>query len=157
MENETKVKVGDQAEDFALNDQDKNEFKLSANKGKKVLLSFHPLAWTGICAQQMKSLEDNKETFESLNTVVVGLSVDSVPCKNAWAESLGIKNTQLLSDFWPHGGISKQFGLLKEDAGISNRANVIVDEDGTVAFLKVYEIKTLPDIKEIIEFLKNMK
>jgi peroxiredoxin len=157
MENKTTVNIGDQAEDFTLKDQNKNEFKLFENKGKKVLLSFHPLAWTSICAQQMKSLEENKEAFDSLNTIAVGLSVDSVPCKNAWAESLGIKDTQLLSDFWPHGAVAKQFGLFKGDAGISNRANVIVDENDKIVFVKVYEIKTLPDINEIIEFLKNME
>lgn len=152
-----RAKVGDMAKDFVLKDQNEKEFKLSEQKGKRVLLSFHPLAWTGVCADQMKSLEANKETFDSLNTVAVGLSVDSAPSKKAWADTLGIKNTSLLADFWPHGEVAKLFGIFREKNGISERANILVDESGKIVFVKVYPIPELPDINEIIDFLKNLK
>jgi peroxiredoxin len=152
-----RAKVGDVAKDFVLKDQNEKEFKLSEQKGKRVLLSFHPLAWTGVCADQMKSLEANKETFDSLNTVAVGLSVDSAPSKKAWADTLGIKNTSLLTDFWPHGEVAKLFGVFREKNGISERANILVDENGKIVFVKVYPIPELPDINEIIDFLKNLK
>ena len=84
-ESRTQLKKGDIAPDFILRDQSGKEFKLSDLKGKKVLLSFHPLAWTRVCSQQMQSLEENKNVFESLNTVAVGLSVDTAPSKKAWA------------------------------------------------------------------------
>ncbi len=150
------VKVGESAKDFTLKDQNKEEVKLSSFAGKKVLLSFHPLAWTAICAKQMQSLEVNKETFDSLGTVALGLSVDTVPSKKAWADVLVIRNTQLLSDFWPHGEVAKSYGIFNEEHGISKRANIIIDEKQKIAFVKVYEIKTLPDINEIIDFIKNM-
>ena len=144
------------APDFTLKDQNGKDFKLEDLRGKRVLLSFHPLAWTGICAKQMQSLEANKETFQSLNTVPVGISVDSVPTKKAWAEDLKIKDVRLLSDFWPHGRVAKLYGIFQEDKGIAGRANIIVDEKGKVAFFKVYEISELPDINEIIEVLKKL-
>jgi peroxiredoxin len=149
------LSIGDDAPDFALMDQHNSEFRLSELKGKKVLLSFHPLAWTGVCAQQMKALEANKSKFDELNTVAVGLSVDSIPTKHAWAKDLGIKDTRILSDFWPHGQVAKLYGLFRNKQGTSKRANVIIDEDGKVAFVKVYDIPELPDIDEIIEFLKK--
>ena len=121
-----------------------------------MLLSFHPLAWTGVCAQQMQSLQANIETFESLNTVPVGISVDSVPTKKAWAEDLKIKDIRLLSDFWPHGQVAKLYGIFREDKGFAERANVIVDENGKIVFSKVYEISQLPDIDEIIGVLKKL-
>ena len=152
---ENEIKVQDKARDFTLKDQDKSDFTMSQHEGKRVLLSFHPLAWTGICAKQMKSLEDSKQIFDSLNTVAVGISVDSAPCKSAWAESLGIKDTRLLADFWPHGEVAKRYGIFNEEHGFSKRANIIVDEEQTIVFVKVYEIKTLPDINEIIDFLKK--
>ena len=152
-----RAKVGDVAKDFVLKDQNEKEFKLSEQKGKRVLLSFHPLAWTGVCADQMKSLEANKETFDLLDTVAVGLSVDSTPSKKAWADTLGIKNTSLLADFWPHGEVAKLFGIFREKNGISERANILVDESGKIVFFKVYPIPELPDINEIIDFLKNLK
>jgi peroxiredoxin len=150
------IKVGDKAIDFTLKDQDGNEVTLSQFAGKKVLLSFHPLAWTGVCTKQMQSLEANKEAFDSLNTVALGMSVDTVPTKKAWVESMKVENTRLLSDFWPHGKVAKEYGLFIDEKGISKRANVIIDENQNIVFVKVYEISTLPDINEIIDFIKGM-
>ena len=157
MDEERKQEIGKPASDFSLKDQNGKDFKLSSFKGKKVLLSFHPLAWTDVCAKQMKSLEDNKSILDSLNTVALGMSVDTVPSKKAWAESLGIKNTPLLSDFWPHGYVAKAYGIFREKNGFSERANIILDEDQKIIFFKVYEIGKLPDINEIINFIKNFK
>ena len=150
------LNVGDDAPDFTLKDQNEEKFHAADCKGKRVLLSFHPLAWTQVCADQMKSLEANQSAFAELNTIAVGLSVDSVFCKKAWAESLGIKKTRLLADFWPHGGVAKSYGLFIDKIGISNRANVIVDEKGDIAFVKVYDIPQLPDITEILDFIRTM-
>jgi len=153
--NEKKViKVGEKAPDFTLKDQHNKELRLSELKGKKVLLSFHPLAWTKVCARQMQSLEKNRKVFDRLNTVALGLSVDTVPSKHAWAKELGIKETRLLSDFWPHGEVAKLYGIFRAENGISGRANIIVDEEQKVIFVKVYDISQLPDIDEIINFLK---
>ena len=152
-----KVKIGDMAKDFILSDQDGNKFQLSSLKGRTVLLSFHPLAWTSLCAEQMKSLEKNQERFNKLNTVAVGMSVDTVPSKKAWAKELGIKNTRLISDFWPHGKIADLYGIFREKEGTSERANIIVDEKGRVVFLRIYPISQLPDIEEIIKVLEDLE
>ena len=151
------IQVGEKAEDFTLYDQDKQEFTLSKYKGKRVLLSFHPLAWTSVCAKQMKSLEDNWDVFEELNTVAVGISIDSSPSKKAWADSLGIQNTRLLADFWPHGKIAQQFGIFRENDGISERVNIIINEKQEIEYIQIYEISQLPDINEIITVLKSEK
>jgi peroxiredoxin len=147
------VKVGTKAKDFVLRDQHNKELRLSDLKGKKVLLSFHPQAWTPVCARQMKSLEQNLPVFEKLNTVALGLSVDTVPSKHAWAKSLEIKNTRLLSDFWPHGKVAKLYDVFLPKDGISKRANIIIDEKGRIKFVKVYPISQLPAIQEIIKIL----
>jgi peroxiredoxin len=149
-------KIGEIAPDFTLRDHNSKELKLSELRGKRVLLSFHPLAWTEVCAKQMQSLEANKDIFASLNTAPMGLSIDSVPCKKAWADSLGIKTVPLLSDFWPHGEVASAYGIFRNKDGFSERANIIVDEKGKVVFLKVYEIRQLPDIDEIIGFMKGL-
>ena len=150
------IQLGKKVNDFILKDQNGQDFQLSEYRGEKVLLSFHPLAWTSVCAQQMKALEKSKRSFDKLNTVAVGLSVDSVPCKAAWAKSLKIKKTKILADFWPHGDVAKSMGLLRTE-GFSERANVIVNEAGKVIFVKVYPIKQLPDIGEILDVLKLNK
>jgi len=151
-----KLKIGDKSKDFSLQDQNDQEFTLSDLKGKRVLLSFHPLAWTPVCAEQMKSLESSKKIFDSLSTIAVGVSVDTAPSKKAWAESLGIKNTRLLSDFWPHGKVAGLYGIFRTKEGFSERANIIIDENQKIAFFKIYKLGQLPDIQEIISVLKKM-
>ena len=100
--------------------------------------------------------EDNRDVFQELNMLSVGISVDSLPCKKAWAESLGITYTPLLCDFWPHGAVAYQYGLFREANGFSERANVLIDEKQKVRFVKVYPVHSVPDIKEIIAFARGL-
>ncbi len=147
------IKVGDSIQEFKVEDHKGNEVTLDSIKGKKVLFSFHPLAWTGVCIDQMRSLEREFDRIKGKGIdEVYGVSVDAQPGKEVWAKSLGIENIKLLSDFEPKGDLAKKLGLYKEDMGISGRANVVV-EDGKVTFVKEYEIPTLPDIDELIENL----
>jgi peroxiredoxin len=83
----------------------------------------------------------------------LGLGVDSVPSNKAWAKSMNIENTRLLSDFWPHGEIARKYGAFRENDGFSERANIIIDEGQTVVFAKVYPTSELPDFEEIFKFL----
>jgi len=149
------IKSGETAPDFELDGHDGKPVRLSELKGKMVLLSFHPLAWTGVCSKQMKSLEKNYGAFKKLNTVAFGVNIDSVPSKKAWANELELKKTRLLSDFWPHGDVARKFGIFREKDGFSERANIIVDEGGKVIFSKVYAIGELPDIDEIIDRIRK--
>ncbi len=147
--------IGSIAPEFNLKDQDGNVIQLSKLRGKKVLLSFHPLAWTSVCADQMKSLELAYEEFQSLNVLPIGISVDPVPSKKAWAESLGLKKLRIISDFWPHGEVAKAFDIFREKDGFSERANILIDEEGKIVWFKVYPIRQLPDLGEILSFLKS--
>jgi peroxiredoxin len=141
------------APDFKLKDQNGTEVHLADLRDKKVLLSFHPLAWTRVCADQMKSLEANHERFKELNAIALGISIDSVPSKNAWAKELGIQETQLLADFWPHGEIASLYEIFRHKDGFSERANIILDEKQRVVFARTYPLSHLPDIDELIEFM----
>ncbi|MFH1438723.1 MAG: peroxiredoxin [Pseudomonadota bacterium] len=150
MGDKTIIQPGTQAPDFTLKDQDEKEVRLSGLKGKKVLLSFHPLAWTAVCAKQMKALEDNYEVFRERGAVALGLSIDHAPTKRAWAKELGIAGTRLLADFWPHGEAAKAYDNFIDKLGFSGRANVLIDETGKVVWSKVYELSELPDIEEVL-------
>jgi peroxiredoxin len=147
------ISTGVKAPDFKLKDQNGKTVKLSALKGKKVLLSFKPLAWTSVCHDQIRLLEENHLHFDELNTVVLGLGVDSVPSNKAWAKSMNVEHTKLLSDFWPHGEVAQKYGVFRENDGFSERANIIIDEGQTVVFAKVYPTSELPDFAEIFKFL----
>jgi peroxiredoxin len=147
------IKIGSVAPDFILKDQHNKEFKLSDFRGKKVLLSWHPLAFTKVCTRQMQALEKNYKAFARLNTVPAGMSVDTVPSKHAWAKAIKVKQLRMLSDFWPHGAVAKKLGIMRKE-GFSERANIVVDEQGRVAWAKVYPIKELPDMNEVLAVLE---
>ena len=150
------IEVGDAAPDFTLKDHNGGDVSLAALRGKKVVLGFHPLAWTAVCAQQMKDLEASAAAFEKLGAVALGISVDSSFTKRAWAENLGITKTALLADFWPHGGVASAYGIFREIEGTSKRVVFIVDAAGKVRFKKVYPISQVPDIKEIIAEVEKL-
>ena len=150
------IKVGDVAPDFTLKDQYRERVTLSDYRGRKVVLSFHPLAGTSVCTLQMQDLEKHKADLDRLNAVALGLSVDAVPSKRAWADSIGVRETRLLSDFWPHGAVAQAYGIFREKDGHSERAAFIVDEEGVVRFRKVYPIGEVPDIQEILAVLEEL-
>lgn len=148
------IQVNQEAIDFTLKDQFKEDVKLSELKGKKVILSWHPLAYTPVCTDQMRSLERNYERIqEKGDTVVIGLSVDPFPAKAKWADILDLKDLKIVSDFFPYAEVTKAYGLFNEENGASKRANVIIDEEGKVKWVKVYGGSELPDIEEVIDNL----
>ncbi|HOW50562.1 MAG TPA: redoxin domain-containing protein [bacterium] len=138
------------APDFNLKDQFGHDVKLSALKGKKVLLSFHPLAWTPVCEIQMKCLELKRQEFEKLNTVPLGISVDSTYSKREWANFIELDQVQILADFWPHGEVAKKYGQFIDKGGVSGRVNILIDETGKVIWMKIYQIPQVPDIEEVL-------
>ena len=153
---EKRIAAGEIMERFSLKDQDNVAWDSSSARGKRLLLSFHPLAWTPVCAEQMIELEKNMQVLDELDTVPVGISVDPVPSKSAWAGDLKLARLRLLSDFWPHGKIAKDLGLFRENDGFSERANVLVNEQGIVVFVKTYPIGQVPDLQEVLDFIRGL-
>lgn len=149
------VKKGDKAPAFDLTDQNGEHVKSSDFKGKKVFLSWHPLAFTPVCTDQMRALDRNYDVFEEHGIVPLGISVDPQPSKAAWARALSLTNLKILSDFNPLGKVSKDFGIFNEESGASGRAVALIDENGEVLWSKVYDVPQLPDIHEILDVVKK--
>lgn len=149
------IQVGTIAPDFTLKNQHGELVNLRKLNGKKVILAFHPLAFTRICTYQMQDLETHKEDFIRLNTIALGISVDPQPSKHAWAKDIGIKDTSLLADFWPHGAVAIAYGIFRGVEGSSERATIIIDEESIIRWFKIYPTKERPDINEIITELQK--
>lgn len=149
--------VGDKASDFTLKNQLNHDATPLTLEGRRILLSFHPLAWTSVCEIQMRALELKHDVFNELGVAAYGISVDSVQCKKAWAEAIGVKETNLLADFWPHGGVADQYGLFLKDKGISGRANILIGVDRRIEWIKVYDIPQIPDIEALIDFIREKR
>lgn len=93
--------------------------------------------------------------FEQHNAQVLGISVDSVPCNTAWADSLGGLDYPLLSDFWPHGETATHYGVLR-DEGFTERAVFVIDTNGVVQYVDVHDIQEPPDPKEVLKALDQI-
>lgn len=135
---------------FTLKDQDDQEVKFADFKGRKFLLSFHPLAWTPVCARQMKDLDGLYDQFTAKGVTPFGVSIDQQFSKKAWAESLGLTKLRLLADFWPHGALAEALGCFIPKAGMSGRSNFLIGGAGEVIWSKRHEIKEQPDFKSIL-------
>jgi glutaredoxin len=104
----------------------------------------------------MPSYEAQKERFERYDTQVLGISVDSVPCLVAWAESLGGITYPFLSDFWPHGEIAQRYGVLRSE-GKTERALFIIDKEGIIRYIDIHDIDDQPDNEELFAELDKFQ
>ena len=148
------LKVGDEAPDFELRSHRGGTVKLSDFRGKrKVVVAFHPLAFTPVCAAQMCGYQSDLSRFDAAGATVLGISIDAQPSKSAWAQTLGAISFDLLSDFYPHGDVARKYGVFREKDGISERAIFVVDKAGKIAWVKVYDIPQQPDNADLLSAL----
>jgi peroxiredoxin len=149
--------AGQEAPDFELRSHKGGTVKLSDFRGKKnVVLAFHPLAFTPVCANQMRAYESDLSQFDKSEAAVLGISIDAQPAKAAWAKTLDSISYDLLSDFHPHGEVAKKYGVFREKEGFSERAIFVIDKNGRIAWSKVYAIPELPNNQEVLAALKQL-
>ncbi len=99
--------------------------------GKETWIIFIPFAFTGVCENELCDIRDNSNTYMSETRNAVIISCDSEPTQKAWIESIGFKGS-IVSDFHPHGKISKDFGVFNADLGCSNRISFLLNSEGKV-------------------------
>jgi alkyl hydroperoxide reductase subunit AhpC len=82
--------------------------------------------------------------------------VDSTFTNAAWANSLGVENVPLLSDFFPHGEVAQSYGALRDD-GYAELVIFIIDQEGVIRYIDVNEIDELPDNEVILTELARLR
>ena len=116
------IQAGEIAPDFTLSDQHGEELTLSELVAEQpVALVFFPLAFSGICTGELCELRDNIQVFSDARVRLLGISVDSVHTLRAWATQEDYEFS-ILSDFWPHGAVAKEYGAFVGERGIATRA-----------------------------------
>ena len=126
------IEVGQVAPDFTLKNQFGEEVTLSSFRGQKnVVLIFFPLSFTGICTGELCEIRDRAPEFQDENVQVLGVSCDSSATHKVFADQENL-NYPLLSDFWPHGEVSRNFGVFNDDFGFAIRGTFIIDREGVV-------------------------
>jgi peroxiredoxin len=120
---------GSQAPDFTLGSTSGGNVTLSALKGRNVLLAFFPLAFTRVCTAELCAFSEDFSQFEAKDTVILPISVDSVPTLKEFKakEKMTI---DLLSDFKREA--SRAYGVLMEDAFFAARAYIVIDRQGII-------------------------
>ncbi len=149
------IEVGQPAPEFTLKDQSQKEVSLKDFRGQNVVLAFYPLDFSPVCSKEHACFHDDFSQFNGLNAQILGISVDSAWTHKAFAEKLGI-DYPLLADFHPKGAVAQKFGLYLQDKGITNRATVIVDKEGIVRYVNVYDIPQQRANQELIAALKTL-
>jgi len=151
------LQIGDQAPDFKLFSSELKEVSLSDYRGKKLIIQFFPMAFTGVCTAQLCTMRDSFGYYTGMNAEVVGISVDS-PFTLAKFKEEQAYQFPLLSDF--NKDVSKAYGAFYEDfvfnlKGVSKRAAFVIDEQGTIIHTEVLEdAGNMPDfavLKQVIE------
>ena len=147
--------VGAPAPDFTLPSTADADVTLSKLRGRNVLLAFFPLAFTGTCTREMSAFTEDYAQFESAETVVLPISVDSVPTLKEFKSKERI-TVDLLSDF--KRDVSRQYGTLLEERFFSNRAYVLIDKAGVVQWTFMEDTPgTRRENAELLEHLRALR
>jgi len=126
------LEVGDRAPVFSLKNQSGEMVSLADFAGKKnVLVMFYPFAFSGICTGEICEINEDLPKFQNDDVEMISISCDPHHALRAFAEKENIK-TILLSDFWPHGAVAKEYGVFLEDLGFANRGTFLIDKSGIV-------------------------
>jgi peroxiredoxin len=128
------IAAGEPAPDFTLRDQDGKEASLSDYRGRRVLLVFYPQDFSPVCSDQLSVYQEVKPEIEAKGVELLGISIDHPWAHKAFQEKLGA-DTRLLADFEPKGEVARAYGAYLEKLGHANRSLVLVDEEGTVAWV----------------------
>lgn len=123
--------IGTPAPPFELRDQNKELVSLESLKGSKTLIVFMPFPFTGICDGETCAIRDHLTQLNDLESNVVIITVHAVPVAKKWSDENGF-TFPVLSDYWPHGEVSKSYGAFNETVGAANRYTFVLDADGIV-------------------------
>jgi peroxiredoxin len=154
------VSVGQAAPDFelpALIAGVRQPLRLSAYRGQKsVVLAFYPFNWQPTTAAQLIGYQRQRAQVLASNAETIAITVDSIMNSAAWEREIGPFDFPMCSDFWPQGEVCERYGVLRksgEDAGASERAVVVVDRSGSVAFRKDYSDGQSASLEDLLALL----
>lgn len=152
-----KVKVGQKAPDFKLPSVSGEFISLGRYRDKKnVVLSFVPAAWTPVCSDQWPGYNIARDLFEERNAVLLGITVDNIPTLFSWTNQMGRLWFPVLSDFYPHGRVADQYGILRSD-GVSERALIVIDKQGVIRYIDVHDINERPSLEKLMDALDKLQ
>ncbi|MEU8955469.1 peroxiredoxin [Streptomyces sp. NPDC048518] len=148
------IVTGTKAPEFELKDNHGRTVRLADFRGEKnVVLLFYPFAFTGVCTGELCALRDELPKFVNDDTQLLAVSNDSIHTLRVFAEQEGLEYP-LVSDFWPHGEVSRAYGVFDEEKGCAVRGTFIIDKEGVVRWSVV---NNLPDARDLNEYVTALE
>ena len=149
------LQIGSEVPDFELPNTEGGQTNLSSYRGKSVLVMFYPFAFSGICTGELCEIRDNLKDFQNEQVQIISISTDPMYSNKAFAAAEGYE-FPVLSDFWPHGKVSKQFGVFNEDRGCATRGSFLIDKNGILRWSVINSLgekRNLDDYKAALASL----
>ena len=151
------VRTGDKAPEFDFEVTHGERVRLTDFRGRSnVLLVFHPFAFTPVCEEEARELQENLESFRNAQTEIVFVSCDSASTRQAWKREIGADYV-FASDFWTHGEAAKAYGVFNERNGAPHRGTFLIDKDGTViwSLVKVRDERRTEMVPDSLDTLRT--
>ncbi|MFB6216405.1 MAG: peroxiredoxin, partial [Candidatus Aenigmatarchaeota archaeon] len=156
------IEVGDKAPEFEARmyhpeKEETSEITLKELRGKWVVMTFHPGDFTFVCATDVESFAKKYDEFKENNAEVLAISTDTVFSHKVWSEtSPRVQKVQypMVEDI--NKNISSAYGFL-EEGGMTKRGTVIVDPDGVVQYISVFNDRLGKDVEHVLKSLKGLK
>ncbi|PSL02800.1 peroxiredoxin [Haloactinopolyspora alba] len=142
------ISVGEPAPDFELSDQHGARVRLSALRGRPVLLVFFPFAFTAVCTDELAALRDHVVPAVGGEAAVLAVSCDTMVGLRVFGDQNGL-DFPLLSDFWPHGRVASSYGVFDDDRGCALRGTFVVDAAGDVRWTVTH---ALPEARDVAAY-----
>ncbi len=144
------IEPGTKAPDFELRDQHGQTVALADFRGvRSVMLVFFPFAFTGVCTGELCALRDRLPAFVNDEVQLLAVSNDPASALRVFSDQEGF-DYPLLSDFWPHGTVSRAYGVFDEEKGCALRGTFVIDQEGVVRWTVV---NALPDARDVNDYV----
>jgi len=157
------IEIGKEAPNFSANaffplENKIKKISLSDYRGKWAILTFHPGDFTFVCATDLEAFQGSYDKFKALNAEIFGISEDSIYSHKVWWEtSPRVKKVTfpLVEDISKQ--IATSYGFLNPETGMTRRGTVIIDPDGNVQYISVFNDRLGKDVRHILNALKGLK
>jgi mycoredoxin-dependent peroxiredoxin len=147
--------LGQPAPGFTARNQHGELLTVSGLHGAPAVIIFYPWAFSSICRDELAAVRDDHERFLALGARVLAVSCDAMYTLRAYADAEGIA-FDLLSDHWPHGAISRAYGVFDELAGCARRGTFVLDSAGLIGWQQVNQINEPRALSAVLAATANL-
>ena len=149
------LQPGTLAPDFTLPGSPESQQRLSDLRGRPVVIIFYPLDFSPVCGDEVSLFNEVLPEFEAYNAQLIGISVDSVYCHQAFSKSRNLR-FPLLADFEPKGATSRMYGAYREKDGFAERALFLIDADGMIRWSYISPVNVNPGADGVLTALEQL-